>query len=217
MPSCRRPEIVRAVAALALLAAVACARAPLAGPLTGVPTARRLPATALPDGYRTILFSWDYSERLAGARGEGVARIAPPDSVRIDLFLQNGNYAGFVILIADSIVATAQDEARRVLPPPALIWSSLGVVRVAGRDTTVLMDGDTLRAEVGRDPAWRVTFGPQSVARVERIVRGRVEQVVERRDSARVLYRQPGAGRSLALTIRNSIREAGFDAAIWRP
>jgi len=217
VPSCRRPGIVRAGAVAALAAVLACASAPLAGPLTGVPTARDLPVTSLPDGYRSILFNWEYSERIAGAKGEGVARVAPPDSARIDLFLDNGNYAGFVILIADSIVATAQDEARRVLPPPAMLWSALGVVRVAGPDTAVRVDGDTLRAEVGRDPVWRVTFGPTSLARVERIVRGRIEQAVERRDSNHVVYRQPGASRSLVLSIRNSIREAGFDAAIWRP
>jgi hypothetical protein len=195
----------------------ACATAPRAGPLTGVPTTQRLPVTVLPEGHRRILFSWEYRERVGSARGEGAARIAPPDSVRIDLFLDNGNYGGFVILIADSIVATAQDEARRSLPPPALLWASLGVVRVQAPDTTVLIDGDTLRAQLGVDPAWRVAFGPASLARVDRIVRGRMEETVERTDSTRVVYRQPGAGRSLELTIRQVIREPGFDPTIWRP
>ncbi len=209
-------SIVRG-ALVGVVLVAACASAPRAGPLTGVPTAQRLPATVLPEGHNRILFRWEYRERLGGARGEGVARLAPPDSLRIDLFLDNGAYAGFVILIADTIVATAQDEARRYLPPAPLLWSALGAVRVQASDTTVTLDGDTLRAQIGKEPGWRVAFGRDGLVRMERITRDRIDQLVERRDTAHVVYRQPGAGRSLLLTIRNTIREQGFDASIWRP
>jgi hypothetical protein len=178
---------------------------------------RRLPATPLPPGYRRLVFRWEYRERLGSARGEGVARVAPPDSVRIDLFLDNGSHGGFVILIADSLTAVANDEARRSFPPGPMLWAALGVVRVTGADTAVVMDGDTLRADVGHDPTWRVTFGPSALVRLERIVRGRVEETVERADSLGVVYRQPAAGRTLVLAIRQVVRESGFDASIWRP
>jgi len=201
----------------AVTTATACASAPLAGPLTGVPVATGVPDTRLRPGHRRILFGWEYKERLGSARGEGVARIAPPDSLRIDLFLENGNSGGFVILIGDSLIALAQDEARRSLPPEPLLWATLGVVRVTASDTVARQDGDTLRVEIGRDPTWRMTFAARTLGRMERITGGRVEQVVERRDSTRVVYRQPGAGRSLVLTIRRVIPEQGFDAAIWRP
>lgn len=217
MPSFRRPLVRIASLAAALLLVTGCARAPRAGPLTGVPVARRLPASPLAPGYRRMIFQWEYRERIGSARGEGVVRIAPPDSIRIDLFLQNGTYGGFVILIADSLTAVAQDEARRSLPPAPMLWAALGVVRVTGADTTVVMDGDTLRADVGHDPTWRVTFGPTTLARLERIVDGRIEAVVERADTNQVFYRQPAAGRSLVLAIRQVIRETGFDASIWRP
>jgi hypothetical protein len=202
---------------VATLALAACASAPLAGPLTGVPVAAGVPDTRLRDGYRRLIFGWEYKERLGSARGEGVARIAPPDSLRIDLFLENGNSGGFVILIADSLTALAQDEARRSLPPEPLLWAALGVVRVTSPDTVARQDGDTLRVEIGREPAWRMAFATGALSRMERIARGRVEEMVERRDSTRVVYRQPAAGRSLVLTIRRFIPEAGFDAAIWRP
>lgn len=201
----------------AIAAASACASAPLAGPLTGVPVAAGVPDTRLAPGHRRLIFGWEYKERLGSARGEGVARIAPPDSVRIDLFLENGNSGGFVILIGDSLTALAQDEARRSLPPEPLLWAALGVVRVTAADTVARQDGDTLRVEIGRDPTWRMAFGTRWLGRMERISGGRVEQMVERRDSTRVVYRQPAAGRSLVLTIRQFIPEPGFDAAIWRP
>ena len=211
------PILVRATAAAGVIAAAACAAAPRAGPLTGVPVARAIPDTKLRPGYRRIVFAWEYKERVFSARGEGAARIAPPDSVRIDLFLENQTYAGAVILIGDSLRALAQDEARRSMPPVPLLWGALGVVRVTGPDTVVRQDVDTLRVEIGRDPIWRMAFGPTALARMERITGGRSEETVERRDSTRVVYRQPAAGRSLVLTIRQTISETGFDAAIWRP
>jgi hypothetical protein len=207
--------IVRFIAITVLLAA--CATAPRAGPLTGVPVAAGIPDTRLRHGYRRLVFDWEYRERVFSARGQGVARIAPPDSVRIDLFLANFADAGFVILIADSLVAVAQDEARRSLPPPPLLWAALGVVRVTASDTIARQDGDTLRVEIGREPAWRMAYLASALGRMERIAGGRIEQTVQRRDSTRVVYRQPAAGRTLVLTIRQFISETGFDAAIWRP
>jgi hypothetical protein len=209
------PLVVR-LAALVLFIA-GCATAPRAGPLTGVPVAASFPDTRLRHGYRRVVFAWEYKERLFSAKGDGVARIATPDSVRIDLFLANSSYAGFVIMIADSITNVAQDEARRSLPPPPLLWAALGVVRVTAADTIARQDGDTLRVEIGREPAWRLAFASRLLGRMERIAAGKIEQTVERRDSTHVVYRQPGAGRSLVLTIRGFFSETGFDAAIWRP
>lgn len=194
-----------------------CATAPRAGPLTGVPVAASIPDTRLRHGYRRIVFSWEYKERVFSAKGDGVARIATPDSVRIDLFLENGSYSGFVIMIADSLTHVSQDEARRSLPPPPLLWAALGVVMVTAADTVARQDGDTLRVEIGREPAWRLAFASPMLGRMERISAGKIEQTVERRDSTHVVYRQPAAGKSLVLTVRRFIPETGFDAAIWRP
>jgi hypothetical protein len=200
-----------------LAATLSCAGAPRAGPLTGVPVAASIPDTRLPRGHRSLFFGWEYKERVFSAKGEGVARLASPDSARIDLFLENGNSAGFVILIGDSLVAVAQDDLRKSFPPRPLLWAALGVVRVTAPDTVARQDGDTLRVEIGRDPTWRMAYGTRVLARMERITEGRIEEMVERRDSTRVVYRQPAAGRSLVLTIRRVTTEAGFDAAIWRP
>lgn len=201
----------------ALLLVVSCASAPKAGPLTGVPVVAGIPDTRLKGGYRRMIFSWEYKERVFSAKGDGVARLAPPDSARIDLFLDNGGSAGFVILIGDSLRAVAQDEARKSFPPQPLLWAALGVVRVTAPDTVARQDGDTLRVEIGRDPIWRLAFGAGALGRMERITRGRIEETVDRGDSTRVVYRQPAAGRSLVLTIKRVIPETGFDAAIWRP
>jgi hypothetical protein len=210
-----RLHLVR-IAALAALGAAACATAPRAGPLTGLPVARALPPADLPPGYRRITFRWEYRERVFSARGDGAARIAPPDSVRLDFFLENGASGGFVILIADSLRLEVHDQVRRSVPPVPLLWAALGRVSVAAPDTVVYVDGDTLRADVGRDPVWRLTYGRDALVRMERLRRDRIEETIERTDSTRVVYRQPGTGRALLLTVLGRFAESRFDETIWR-
>ncbi len=201
-----------------MVASLSCVTtAPRAGPLTGVPVATGIPDTRLKGGYRRLIFGWEYKERIGSGHGDGSARMAPPDSVRIDLFLDNGSNAGYLILIGDSLRAVAQDEARRSFPPQPLLWAALGVVRVTAPDTVARQDGDTLRVEIGTNPVWRMSYASQTLAWMGRITGGRIEEMVERTDSTRVVYRQPAAGRSFVLTIRRVIPETGFDAAIWRP
>lgn len=209
--------LVRPALALGLAASLSCAGAPRAGPLTGVPVAAGIPDTRLAKGYKRLIFGWEYKERLGSGRGEGVARIAPPDSLRIDLFLENGSNAGYLILIGDSLRAVAQDEARKSFPPQPLLWAALGVVRVVAPDTVARQDGDTLRVEIGTNPKWRMSFASRRLAWMGRISGGRIEEMVERGDTTRIVYKEPAKGRSFVLTIRRVIPETGFDAAIWRP
>src|SRR5207344_1381046 len=75
--------LVRSALGAALGVSMSCASAPRAGPLTGVPIAAGVPDTRLAPGYRRLIFGWEYKERVFSGKGEGVARIAPPDSVRI--------------------------------------------------------------------------------------------------------------------------------------
>ena len=122
-----------------------------------------------------------------------------------------------MILVGDSLRVPDQTTARRYVPPVPLLWAALGRITVAARDTTVHLDGDTLRAEIGHEPTWRITFGHDAPVRMERIASGRLAELVERSDSSRVFYRSPRSGRSLTLTITRRFNEAGFDHAIWRP
>ena len=209
-------SLVRSLAVGAIvISGVACA--PRAGTLSGVPSTRTLPPTALPPGHRRVVFQWVYRERVFSGRGTGVARIAPPDSVRLDFFLENGAGAGYVILIGDSLAIPEDAPVRRYVPPVPMLWAALGRITFTARDTTVRLDGDTLRAEIGTDPVWRLTFGSDQPVRIERILGGRIEDLVERTDSSRVVYRQPRAGRSLNMSVTARYKEAVFNEAIWRP
>lgn len=151
------------------------------------------------------------------ARGEGVARIAAPDSARMDFFVDPGIGAGYALLVGDRLDAPGIALVRRYLPPPPLLWASLGRLRVpASADTTARVDGDTVRADIGRAPVWRATFAGDRLVRLERIDDGRVvERVVRVGDDVR--YEHLGARRSLALSVTRRTEVPPFDANIWHP
>jgi hypothetical protein len=216
------PPIVGAVFVRAPLLAIlvtmmgGSACAPRAGSLDGTPAPARFPSTELAPGRQRIVFRWDYVDQAIAAKGEGVARIATPDSVRLDFFLDGGLGGGFAIVIGDSISTPGGDDVRRYLPPVPLLWASLGRLAVpALPDTVAKVDGGTLRADIGRNPSWRVTFTGDRLTRLERIVDGRRLEWVGR-DGAEVRYQNERSARSLTLRISSTDEASPFDPAIWR-
>lgn len=206
------------IAVLAVAVALASC-APRARPLAGAPTVARLPDAPLAAGHQRLTFKWLFTEGDVGLRGEGVARVAAPDSARLDFFLANGLGGGYAVLIGDSLsVPDDGGRVRRLLPPVPLLWAALGRLALpAVVDTTVRADGRLLHADVGSDPRWRVTFDSTRLAEVVRIVGGReIERVSRARDGAVNYLHSPGQ-RRLALTEFSAVPAADFDAAIWLP
>lgn len=200
------------------VAILAAGCAPRARPLAGVPApAARVPAGALPPGHHHVVFRWRYEDPDMNARGEGVTRVASPDSARMDFFVDPGIGAGYALLIGDRLDAPGIALVRRYLPPPPLLWASLGRLRVpAATDTVARVDGDTVRADIGRAPVWRVTFAGERLVRLERIDDGRVvERVVRTGDDVR--YEHLAARRSLSLSVTRRTEVPPFDANIWHP
>jgi hypothetical protein len=180
--------------------------------------ASSLPATKLPPGHAQIVFNWDLDDRDMSGRGEGVARVASPDSARLDFFLAGGLGGGAAILIGDSLRTPGGggDMARRLIPPPTLLWAALGRVALPNLpDTVIRVEGATLRADIGSPVAFRLTFANDSLVRAERVDGGRVAEWVER-SGARIRYRNEGARRSLQLVVTRTEHPPAFDASIWR-
>jgi len=200
---------------LGTIAVSACA--PRLRPLSGAPTVARLPSTELPPIHRQIVFDWELVDRDVTGRGEGVARVAGPDSARLDLFLGGGIGSGAAILIADSLRIPGSGLPRRFIPPPPLLWAALGRVALpALPDTTARVDGELLRVDIGRPVGWRLTFHRDSLVRLERIRDGRIAEWVERSGNV-VHYRSEEARRALSLTIKRAQEVPAFDASIWGP
>lgn len=197
---------------------VAAACAPRAGTLSGtVAPERVLPHLEMQPGHRRIVFRWDYEENALIARGEGAIRVAAPDSARVDLFLNGGIAVGRAILIGNTLRTTNQDQVQRVLPPPPMMWAALGRLAIpALPDTLVTVDGDVIRADIGRPAEWRVTIKGNRLMQLARLNGGRIVELVTRDDGGRLLYEVPGR-RKLWLGITRDEEVAPFDAAIWGP
>jgi hypothetical protein len=208
---------VKPIAGAALLLTVACLScAPRLRPLPGAATPAAFPRTELPRGHQRAIFEWSLQDPDISARGEGAARSAWPDSVRLDFFLAGGLGSGAAILIGSELrlPPSAQDFARRLIPPGPLLWAAFGrLVVPASPDTTARVDGDTLRADIGVPVVWRVTFVRDTLRRLERVEGGRVQEWVER--GSRVRYRNEVNRRQLDLTVTRVDPTGAFDPFIW--
>lgn len=200
---------------LPLCSAASCV--PALRPLSGAPAPAVLPRAEIPLGHHRILFNWELQDRELSGRGEGIARVAGPDSARLDLFLAAGFGAAAAILINDSLQISGGSMARRFIPPAALLWAALGRNAIpALRDTTARVDGGLLRVDIGSPITWRLTFRGDSLVRLERVSDSHVVEWVERSDSS-VHYRSEQARRALVLTIKSIDEVPAFDASIWGP
>jgi len=199
-----------------LIIAVAVGCVPSAAPLKGILAPdRSLPALSLPSGHRHLVFKWDYQEGDIAARGDGSVRTAAPDSARLDFFLGGGLGAGAAVLIRDSLRSPHAELARRYIPPSPMMWAALGRLAIpALPDTVVRIDGDLLRADVGRPVQWRVTIRGDTLVGLEHISDGKITESIARRADGVLTYRAPGARRRLDLTILRD-EPGSFDASIW--
>lgn len=204
----------RSVAVLLIVSVCSCVP-PSLHPLAGAPAPAVLPATSIPLGHHQLLFDWELEDGDISARGQGVARIAYPDSARLDLFLAGGFGSGAAVLIGDSVQTTGGTMVRRFIPPAPLLWATLGRAALPPvRDTTARVDGELLRVDIGMPVNWRLTFHRDTLRRIERVRDGRIIEWVERSGNA-VRYHSEEARRSLSLTIRSTAEVAPFDASIW--
>lgn len=212
-------RIVGVVVSAFSLAVPVASCAPRLRPLTGAPTPVPLPKAELPPGHRRVIFDWELRDPDAHVRGEGVARIAAPDSARLDFFVGGGLGGGRAVLIGMSVRAPGGDLVRRLIPPAPMLWAALGRLALPpAADTSVRLADGILRADVGVPPAWRVTFRGDTLLRLDRVSGDRVVEWVERVAPARVRYRHETARRELTLQVQRVVEETSpFDATIWRP
>ena len=208
----------RTAALLAVGLLAAGCRPPRIAALPGaIVPVQQLPKGSLPNGWRKVVFNWELRDREMISRGDGVARIASPDSVRLDFFLGGGFGGGAAVLIGDSLQVPGPDMARRLVPPRALLWAALGRFDIpAEPDTVVRVDAGVLRADIGSPVHWRATFHGDTLMRLERVDGGRLQEWVERSADQSVHYRNEADRRSLSLVIQRSDAVPPFDPSIWR-
>jgi hypothetical protein len=213
------------VCALLFTGGVTACLPPRALPLPGVlTTTKGLPPhmAELPTGYHRIRFRWQYRSAQYSANGDGAARIAFPDTARLD-FVVSGPLggSGYALLFDDTLVAPGGKGMKRYLPPTPFVWATLGrLVVPAGRDTVVRVEGDTVRADIGpAEPdtgtVWRASFAGGELTGLARLSGGRVRGwVVRDVEKGRIRY-DDGSHRSLTLTQVRSEAVPPFDPSVW--
>ncbi len=207
------------MALLAPLAVLLAGCVPRAVALAGAAvTPTRLPLSVLARAHQTIAFTWAYQDADLRAQGDGAARVAAPDSARLDLFLAGGMGGGRAVILGDSLYLPPNGGMlKRFLPPVAMFWAAIGRLAVPPGDTTVRVDAARTSADIARGrETMRVTFDGERLASLERISEGGIVERVIRGD-AKTEYEHLGNRRHLTLVITRTTDAASFDAAIFEP
>jgi hypothetical protein len=116
----------RTLAALAMLAAPACAGRAIPETLDP-PVADGAVRTTAPDRARRVVFEWRMLDGDARFSGRGVARIEPPYHARLDLFGPRDEGVLSAALV-DHEIRLPPGTPAVPLPPPAMMWAVLGSV-----------------------------------------------------------------------------------------
>jgi hypothetical protein len=186
---------------------------------------RAVAARTVPAAPVALFFHWRYDDGSAPVRGRGAARVAPPDSLRLDVGVPIFGRATLV-LAGESVWAQPQAVAAQLLPERATVWALFGVVEPPP---------DATRIEVGEAAdrrLYRLTAPDGVVTTLELkgdtllgATQRRGERVIGRlvltRDSVGALVRvaaldpQHGLRFVVDLDRREAPREA-FPSEIWR-
>src|SRR5262245_20779187 len=109
--------------------------------LTAVPADSVVQWTMLRGPTRPTMwrFKWRYRDDQLAGGGRVTARVAPPDSVRVDWVTTFNIKTGAAVVIGDSLLWADPRRDFPVTPAPALqlIWTALGVMRLPGASTAV--------------------------------------------------------------------------------
>lgn len=172
-----------------------------------------------------LVFRWQLNERGSRLEGRGVARIEPPYRARLDLFTDNGETAARVALV-DSDLRVPPGVDHRLIPPPALLWASLGVFHPA--TGAALLGGEAYdggeiglryRLVDGREGRF-FARGDTTLLEAELLDGGRaVERVTLEWDEGPfpegAVYRELSAFRELRVTLESSEHVESFSGEIW--
>jgi hypothetical protein len=169
-----------------------------------------------------VTFSWQLAEEGLRLSGRGVARVLPPERARLDLFLGNGEPAARAVLVGEDLRLPVLMPGG-VIPPPPLLWATLGVYRPGPgrtevrtgdggmREVTVYLDsGESVRYDFTGE-RMRAAYLAQggSITREVRLEWGDGELP----SSAR--YRDLASFRELVITSEEVRQVAGFPPDIW--
>lgn len=146
-------------------------------------TQQTVPASA-----RAIRFRWRYLDERVRWGGSGVARLAPPDSLRVDYRGSLGIGSGAAVVVGDSVQWTEPaGDFERMMPAIPLLWAALGLVRPPADSAAVFGGRLPGVAGAGRT-VWRFARGVDTLEYVARSGEPRTLEA-EWRQRGRILAR----------------------------
>lgn len=184
-------------------------------------------AGTLPRRQTAVQFRWRFRDERAGYSGRGAARVAPPDSLRLD-FRGPLGYSGAAAIVGDSVLWTQPPgEFRMLVRGIPLLWAALGAVQPPAADAMVFG-----RQEPGR-MLWRfVTGGSDTLDYAVRDTAGRLLEAEWRQGgkvrarsrteygadgqpvAARIDFPEASARFELTVVARDTL--AGIAPGLWR-
>jgi hypothetical protein len=175
-----------------------------------------------------IVFAWNFTEEAARFSGRGATRVEPPYRARLDLFGPRGETYLAAAAVGDELRLPPNMAAglRAVVPPVALLWTALGMLRAPEGATLELTQqrGDTLFVGYGRgDEHWRFRAVRFRLQYAEWNGPNAGRRTVELRGTgahnlpAVAVYRDWAAFRELTLTLEEANEATPFPPEIWQP
>ncbi|MDB4947634.1 MAG: hypothetical protein JWM27_283 [Gemmatimonadetes bacterium] len=173
-------------------------------------------------GPRNLTFGWELDEAGAKFRGRGVARVSPPNRIRLDLFGPRGETYLAAALVDETPRVPAALEGKIPMPSPALLWGALGVVRPPAAARLVSATAGALRYEAGAEGTIEYRLDSGALRSVRRLVRGGLKESIDITRGAggavqRAEYRDWSAYRTLTLTTESSTDVEPFPEDTWTP
>ncbi len=189
--------------------------------------ARAAVAATAPKRPLKLVFRWSLQDRDAHFSGQGAARMEPPYRARLDLFgPRNEGYLSAAVVGEDLRIPAAVQAQAAVVPAPALLWTTLGVLNPpsGARLVAVRRAGEETRLEYARGPEhWRFTLVGGALRRAELDGSGAGRQTVELKGVGplglpqQVVFRDYAAFRELTLTLDRADEAEPFPPDVWTP
>ena len=182
----------------------------------------RLESATAPAHRAQVVFDWNMTDRDARFSGRGVLRLDSAQRARVDLFGPRGETLAAAI-VENEVMRVVPQAAASMLPPPALLWASLGVFRPpvdAPLTGTAAGDG-SLTLEYLRDRIqWRFRFEGDRLRAVE-WTDGSGRRSVELTGAAdlgfpdQAVFRDWTEFRELTLRVTEVEESAAFEPDVW--